>query len=142
LLKTLRSWERDERQVDIKVMVVGGANDKQNRMYARRWGIPILTPERDLRAEYAVQGTPHVYALDEQGVVRDSGGVVYLYHLRGLLRLAFEQPNGYGDVLRVRPGRTWRDVRVSALAMTKSLTDGAWWTRARSLLQASGSRRI
>ncbi|HEY7340427.1 MAG TPA: MauE/DoxX family redox-associated membrane protein [Ktedonobacterales bacterium] len=142
LLKTLRNWDRGERQADTKVIVVGGANDTLNRVYARRWGIPVLTPERDLRDEYAVRGTPHVYALDEQGVVRDSGGVVFLYHLRGLLCLAFEQPDGYGDVLRVRPRKSWQDVRVGALAMMQRLTDGVWWTRVRSRLLAGGSPRV
>gem|GEM_PF-717211 len=142
LLKTLHRWERDERQANTKLIVVGGANAEQNRVYTRRWGIPVLTPERDLRDEYAVRGTPHVYALDEQGAVRDSGGVVYLYHLRGLLTFSFQQPDGYGDVLRVRPAKTWQDVRVSALATMKTLTDGVWWTRVRSRLLTGGSPRV
>jgi peroxiredoxin len=142
LLKTLHRWNHDEKQAAIKLIVVSGANDKQNRAYARRWGIPIFTPDRNLRGEYEIQGTPHVYALDEQGAVRDSGGVVYLYHLRGLLSVAFGQADGYGGILRVRPRRTWQDARVSALARLKTLTDGVWWTRVRSRLLAGGSPRV
>jgi hypothetical protein len=142
LLKTLRVWDRDGRQADTKLIVVGGVNEVQNSAYTRHWGIPVLTPERDLQAEYEVRGTPHVYALDEQGVVRESGGVVFLYHLRGLLYLAFEQPGGYADVLRERPRKTGKNVRANAMAMMKTLTDGAWWTRVRSQFLAGGSQRL
>src|SRR5262249_41430615 len=142
LLKTLQNWDRDERGPDTKLIVVGRANAERNAAYARRWGISVYTPEHNVAAEYAVLGTPHVYALDEQGVVRFSGGVVFRYHLRGLLSLAFEAPDGYGDVLRERPSKTWQDVRVSALAMLKALTDGVWWARVRSRLLAGGSPRM
>jgi peroxiredoxin len=113
LLKTLQEWERLSHVLDATVLVLGSTDPVANDTYGKKHGIPVWTPVQSMLAAYEVERLPHMFALDEHGVIRARGAVLNIAYLRGMLEEAYAVS---GIEAQATPGDVttpWAEAQVS-----------------------------